>query len=1014
MRNTLELAMCEGGSCGSLRQMAPLQLAARLLSAAGLVALAAACDPKPAESFTIHVNHQPNDPRSVAAKDCLKKALCAKFGIAPCVVDAEGAASKLHLRADLSVSVPAARFQPVMGWMQQRRLGRLGCGFDLDLALHPNSGCPALDLAEHSVYVGQRYPANMNAIYASGGGAVAPAEVVPAAATADDDDAWAFKCSDDASALCGKGPFAPNTTCRDSPLGTHLHLFYSANDAASVAAKDKFFKLASAALGLPSKVCADDYGHEQPHNHSCFLTGPGGKGPLPERSYPQDHGGSSFAASCTSLYIIDADFAKALSFIMVHKTQAAVGLDLDFLLHPCFGCSYADHQDWSMRSGMTPNNMNGIAAEGGYDAEQPNAPDLDPLSDLSAEYGACTPATPINYSLHLLYNPVDAASVAAKAALLKAAQAKFAAALTLVGDVPKSFLDPKSQFLGGSVHLIVQAPNVAAVLLWAAANRGATDVLLAPNSGCAYIDYAQSAMYVGEPWPYNLGAFKPGRARPLLPSAAAPRAAAAAAPPAPPTTPLVVYVLRAPNNNWQKAAWGSLLDKFAAAFEVPRKDCAGNWSTEPAAAGKAMCMGAELQMPYKLATNGMTTSYTSIFVPAADANAVLNWFIVERAAHRNGGYSVDVMAVPLTGDAAGDYGKRAVRAFGGSQWRVNSAVLKSDDGALQLPASVAYYLKNTSDSTHTEKNGVVLLRWDSAAAKRAAKAAAKARGISRNNAALPAAGPEGNDWALSAPYLTQIYFPAGAAPPEYPESAAEFGGFFLKSDAYYVVLTGEAQFGEGAGNSTHAYGDVFWVMAGEKHGPIVNLKPAGNLTLAVVTTAPFMAHVDAAPKRNPSVDEQLTPSRSYLQLADPEDWSENPSPHTEECDENGGVQNMGFGAAKNTPAVLRVRWSANCSIPYHYHPTGAMYFILYGQMLFKGDLPFEVLFNRGDVRWVRPGFSYGPEYNANAPMQITVIGTETPPTFIKNASYVPMPYKYQKTTTVTHVYTESGHDEREL
>ena len=114
MRNALELAVCEGGSCGSLRQMAPPQLVARLLSAAALVALAAACDPRPAESFTIHVNHQPNDPRSVAAKDCLKKALCAKFGIAPCVVDAEGAASKLHLRADLSVSVPAARFQPVM------------------------------------------------------------------------------------------------------------------------------------------------------------------------------------------------------------------------------------------------------------------------------------------------------------------------------------------------------------------------------------------------------------------------------------------------------------------------------------------------------------------------------------------------------------------------------------------------------------------------------------------------------------------------------------------------------------------------------------------------------------------------------------------------------------------------------------------------------------------------------------------------------------------------------------
>ena len=75
---------------------------------------------------------------------------------------------------------------------------------------------------------------------------------------------------------------------------------------------------------------------------------------------------------------------------------------------------------------------------------------------------------------------------------------------------------------------------------------------------------------------------------------------------------------------------------------------------------------------------------------------------------------------------------------------------------------------------------------------------------------------------------------------------------------------------------------------------------------------------------------------------------------------------MGFNAIDNTPAALRVRWAPSCQIPYHYHPTGALYFIQYGQMYFEGDGPVpNVPINKGEVRWVRPGFAYGPEYNSN-------------------------------------------------
>ena len=124
--------------------------------------------------------------------------------------------------------------------------------------------------------------------------------------------------------------------------------------------------------------------------------------------------------------------------------------------------------------------------------------------------------------------------------------------------------------------------------------------------------------------------------------------------------------------------------------------------------------------------------------------------------------------------------------------------------------------------------------------------------------------------------------------------------------------------------------------------------------------------------------------------------------------DNGGVWNMEFDAVDNTPPLLRVLWAPNCSIPYHYHPTGALYFITkLGTMYFDGDVPvnsplFRRAFNKGDVRWVRPGFSYGPEYNGDGELEITVMGTDTGPQFSDPPSGR---YMAQKAMAfVTHVY----------
>ena len=155
---------------------------------------------------------------------------------------------------------------------------------------------------------------------------------------------------------------------------------------------------------------------------------------------------------------------------------------------------------------------------------------------------------------------------------------------------------------------------------------------------------------------------------------------------------------------------------------------------------------------------------------------------------------------------------------------------------------------------------------------------------------------------------------------------------------------------------------------------------------------------------NPSVTSGLTTSRSYRRVDGK--WAKNPSNHTQECLNNGGVWNMNFASSDNAPPVLRVKWGGNCAIPYHYHPTGALYYVQYGQMFFQGDVPstdrlYETAFNQGDVRWVRPGFDYGPEYNGDDPMEITVLGVDTNPMF---ASPPSGPYKVQKEIYSTHVF----------
>ena len=65
----------------------------------------------------------------------------------------------LHIVRDLDLHLPAANFTDVLVWLQQYRYGTVnGAGYDVDLMIYPDSGCPEIDRTLHSVYVGEALP----------------------------------------------------------------------------------------------------------------------------------------------------------------------------------------------------------------------------------------------------------------------------------------------------------------------------------------------------------------------------------------------------------------------------------------------------------------------------------------------------------------------------------------------------------------------------------------------------------------------------------------------------------------------------------------------------------------------------------------------------------------------------------------------------------------------------------------------------------------------------------------
>jgi len=941
--------------------------------------------PPEVKSFTVHVIHRPQDTLSVAAKDALRISFCKAFSINPCAISQGKDESILHIVDDLVVSAPFAKFHDVASFFMQHRVARLNppATVDLDLVVHPNTAAGPKKDFSFGLWAGEQHPVDMNAVYKQTWSKEAaslelpPADVVGASAT--DEDKWAYTCSYDAGGegqwvdLCSKGPYAMNTTCRSTPVGAHIHVYYSEANADEVRAKAVFSGLATKALNLSLDICHDNYGHEQPHNTTCWLGGPTHMPPhLKAGQAPGPPPAGSFVEDDFSLYVTNEDFAKVASWIMLNDLSEVLGKSLNFLLHPVFGCNFADHQMWSLHKGSTPNNLYGVEDEGGWTGKEPSR--LDPLGPDAGATCACATPAASSYALHLLYDATDKASSLSKEMLVSQIVATFdAASLQFVKDVPHSYTDRESPFLAGQVHFKVKAEYFSKVLDWLSTERGSTDVLIAPVTCCGeQWDYTASAIWAGHQWPLNVAALKE---KPALPSPAfLERVLLEESPMASSSHDVLLYVNYASANAYQAAAVEKFLVAFAGAFKLERDNCTAHYPAAEPHYSK-LCMMSETKVPSS--SDPVTTAFAGVYVPASDSARVLSWAMLHRGADTCG-YQVDLLVVPLTGDAVADYSMHAFHV--GTAWGLNDPLLLADTSsgetaALNLPSAVHYYRNDNVDQYTQFDNGATLRRWD----------------VVRDFQA---------DWPLAAPFMIRHEIPAGATFPSWG------GAYWFQGDSYSTVISGNATFGNDA--KVYGYGDLFWSMAGHAHGPITNV---GNTPLVVstISSAPLLARraYDAPDDMNPSVDASLIKSRGYRRLDRGQAWAPNPSPHSTECMAAGGVYNMGFDSANNTNPVLRVKWAPNCSIPYHYHPTGALYFIQYGKMFFRGDLATggeDISFKAGEVRWVRPGFDYGPEYNsADEHMEITVLGTDTPPMF---QAPPPGPYKYQKTSTITTVFDE--------
>lgn len=199
--------------------------------------------------------------------------------------------------------------------------------------------------------------------------------------------------------------------------------------------------------------------------------------------------------------------------------------------------------------------------------------------------------------------------------------------------------------------------------------------------------------------------------------------------------------------------------------------------------------------------------------------------------------------------------------------------------------------------------------------------------------------------AWGPPQITSFSIPSGSI---YPTKA-----FHLKQDTYYVVMNGKGKFTNINNETEFNVGDFAWVMSGWEVGPFVNTGTE-NFTVYAVGAEWVPKYQLVNFSGNPTITSP-TSAINYCNFQISRD-----------CSFSG--QHSGdyiiFKAGGKSPCDGGSGRPEKSCLQSHYHPRGALYFGIEGNMFYGMDYDdMDAWISHGDVRWVRPGVFYGPEYS---------------------------------------------------
>jgi mannose-6-phosphate isomerase-like protein (cupin superfamily) len=189
-----------------------------------------------------------------------------------------------------------------------------------------------------------------------------------------------------------------------------------------------------------------------------------------------------------------------------------------------------------------------------------------------------------------------------------------------------------------------------------------------------------------------------------------------------------------------------------------------------------------------------------------------------------------------------------------------------------------------------------------------------------------------------APYVLEADFP-----PDF-----EAGLHWHPHDTLYLITAGEMRVGQ---EGVYRPGDLRWVKAGHVYGP-ERAGPQGVRFFLVSLGGPIglnwadLHEVPAALERRLAA----MPGAWGRVHMDAVPWQEFP-------DAAGRPTQPVQVLCDTDPYILRTRFVPGFSAGQHWHDFDTLYFITRGRMRFGEEGWYEA----GDLRWVRGGYSYGPE-----------------------------------------------------